>query len=158
MSVAVVGDALQEYAGRGVFRSFSRQETAAKGIYQLQWHRAQRFDLVFDKRRQTLRISCVLPRLPSKSPMYREFKAWLAARQDPALPAHRRCDSKKAGLKPYNRDGDVALTLTCYDGDLVYSVRALIAVVNEIYQDFLHNGPYFEWQVEAFNLDPDHPY
>jgi hypothetical protein len=31
-------------------------------------------------------------------------------------------------------------------------------VVNEIYQDFLHNGPYFEWQVEAFNLDPDHLY
>jgi hypothetical protein len=158
MSVASVGDTLQEYAGRGVFRSFSRQETTAKGIYHLQWHRAQHFDLVFDRRRQTLRIACVLPRLPSKSPMYREFKTWLAARQDPALPAHRRCDSTKAGLKLYNRDGEVALTLTCYDGDLVYSVRALIAVVNEIYQDFLHNGPYFEWQVEAFNLDPDHLY
>lgn len=158
MSVGAVGDILQEYAERGVFRSFSRRETKKLGRYQLLWHQDQLFELTFDPARRALRVACVLPQLPAQSAMYRDFKAWLAARRDPALPEHRRCDRAKVTLKPYNRGGNVALTLTCDDGDIDYAVRALVALVNEIYQDFLPNGPYFDWQVETFNLDPDHPY
>ena len=61
-------------------------------------------------------------------------------------------------LKTYNRGGDVALTMTVLDADVDYAVNKLVALVNEIYLDFLSSGLYFDWLVETFELDPDHPY
>ena len=61
-------------------------------------------------------------------------------------------------MRTYNRGGDVALTLRSLDGDVEYLVTRLVALVNEIYLDFLSSGLYFEWLVETFELDPDHPY
>ncbi|MDH4039736.1 MAG: hypothetical protein OEV88_03695 [Gammaproteobacteria bacterium] len=158
-SAARVGDLLEHYAGRGVFRAFSRQSQRPGGAeFRLRWHRDQVFQWVWSESKQTLRIGCVLPAVPSNSPMYREFRAWLAARQDDTLPAHRRCDRGKVALKTYNRGGDVALTMTVLDADVDYAVNKLVALVNEIYLDFLSSGLYFDWLVETFELDPDHPY
>ncbi len=159
MSAQQVGDILQGYADRGVFRGFSRRESrGGKGSYRLLWHRDQVFELEFDPRRQTLRLACVLPSVPPRSTMYRAFRDWLRSRQDDALPDHRRCDRHKVSLRTYNRDGRVALTLGVLDGDLDYAVRTLLALVNEIYLDFLSSGLYFEWLVQTFGLDPDNPY
>lgn len=160
MGVAVqVGDLLEEYAGRGVFSGFSRQkEGRGGGEFYSRWHRGQLFHWVWSESKQTLRISCVLPAVPVGSSMYREFKVWLAHRQDNELPDHRRCDQRKITLKTYNRGGDVALTLHVLDGDLQYAVKKLVSVVNEIYLDFLSSGLYFDWLVETFELDPDNPY
>ncbi|MCB1702097.1 MAG: hypothetical protein KDI14_14815 [Halioglobus sp.] len=154
-----VGDLLEHYASRGVFRGFSRQYERAGGAeFRSRWHRDQVFQWVWNEARQTLRISCVLPAVPSGSTMYPDFKAWLLARQDAALPAHRRCDPAKVALRTYNRGGDVALTLHVLDGDVDYAVKKLVNLVNEIYQDFLSSGLYYDWVVETFELDPDHPY
>jgi len=114
MSAATeVGDILEAYARRGVFRGFSRdQGRGGKGLFRLLWHRDQVFQLAFDNRRQRLRIACVIPAVPAASPMYRDLKAWLKGRQDAALPDHRRCDPDKVSLRTYNRGGSVALTLT----------------------------------------------
>lgn len=155
----VVGDALQSYAQRGVFRGFSRQgERSRRGEYRLLWHRDQVFQLGYDASRQSLRIACVLPNVAASSPMYREFRQWLRQRQDEALPDHRRCDPKKVSLRTYNRAGDIALTLTILDGDVEYGVRKLVALVNEIYLDFLSSGLYYDWLIETFDLDPDNPF
>jgi hypothetical protein len=154
-----VGDLLEHYAGRGIFSGFSRQAQRPGGAeFRLRWHRDQVFQWVWNESKQTLRIGCVLPAVPAKSAMYRQFRAWLVARQDDALPAHRRCDRAKVGLKTYNRGGEVALTMTVLDGDVDYAVKKLVSLVNEIYLDFLSNGLYFDWLVETFELDPDHPY
>ncbi len=154
-----VGDLLEDYAARGVFTSFSRHERARNGAeYRLQWHRRQLFQWVWEESKQTLRIACVLPAVPARSPLYRDFRAWLKGRQDQALPAHRRCDPAKVSLKTYNRGGDVALTLHVLDGDVDYAVKKLVNLVNEIYLDFLSSGLYFEWLVETFELDPDNPW
>jgi hypothetical protein len=51
----------------------------------------------------------------------------------------------------------VALTLAVLDGDVEYAVKKLVSLVNEIYLDFLSSGLYFEWLVDTFELDPDHP-
>lgn len=154
-----VGDLLQEYADRGVFRGFSRRHQGRAGAeFHSLWHRGQAFSWVWNEHKQTLRIPCVLPAVPADSPMYREFKAWLAGRRDDALPAHRRCDRRKVALRTYNRGGDIALTLHVLDGDVEYGVRKLVSLVNEIYLDFLASGPYFDWLVETFDLDPDKPY
>jgi len=75
------GDLLQEYAERGVFRSFSRYGGRGRSAeFHLLWHRDQLFQWVWDGVKQTLRVSCVLPAVPAKSSMYRDFKAWLKAR------------------------------------------------------------------------------
>ena len=157
--VTQVGDILEEYAARGVFQGFSRGEAGGKrGQYRISWHRQQLFDVTYNGAKKSLRIACVLPQVPAKSAMYREFKLWLKARTDDALPDHRRCDSQKATLKTYNRSGDIALTLQMLDDDLEYSVRKLVSLVNEIYLDFLSSGLYFDWLIETFDLDPDSPY
>jgi hypothetical protein len=153
-----VGDLLEHYAGRGIFRGFSRQQRGSSAEFRLRWHRDQVFQWVWNESKQTLRIACVLPAVPANSPMYRAFRAWLAARQDDALPAHRRCDRRKVALRTYNRGGEVALTLAVLDGDVDYAVQKLVNLVNEIYLDFLSSGLYFDWLVETFDLDPDHPY
>lgn len=158
-AAARIGDLLEHYAGRGIFRGFSRQaQRPGSAEFRLRWHRDQVFQWAWNESKQTLRIGCVLPAVPASSPMYRQFRAWLVARQDDALPAHRRCDRNKVGLKTYNRGGDVALTMTVLDGDVDYAVKKLVSLVNEIYLDFLSNGLYFDWLVETFELDPDHPY
>jgi hypothetical protein len=154
-----VGDLLEDCAGRGLFSGFSRRETrGGNGEYRLRWHRRQLFEWHWNERRQTLRIGCVLPAVPANSAMYRDLKAWLRARQDEALPDHRRCDPDKLGLRTYNRDGEVALTLQVLDGDVEYATRKLLALVNEIYLDFLSSGLYYDWLLETFELDPDNPY
>lgn len=158
-AAARVGELLQEYAGRGVFSGFSQhQSRGGNGEYRLRWHRGQLFHLAWNDARQTLRVGCVVPAVPAGSAMYRELKAWLRARQDETLPDHRRCDRSKLGLRTYNRAGEVALTLRVLDGDIDYAVRRLVALMNEIYLDFLASGLYYEWQLETFNLDPDRPY
>jgi len=157
--VALVGDTLEEYAQRGVFQGFSRQqEGRQRAEYRVLWHRDQLFQWQWDGAKRHLRIACVLPQVPAKSPMYRQFKAWLKDRQSPTLPAHRQCDPRKVTLKTYNRGGEVALTMQLLDADTAYGVRKLVALVNEIYLDFLSSGLYFDWLVETFELDPDNPY
>lgn len=158
-NAALVGDILESFVAKGVFRGFSRQQGAgADALYRIVWHRDQLFEWVWNERRQSLRISCVIPAVPADSAMYSALKAWLRARQDSALPSHRRCDSGKLALKTYNRGGDVALTARVLDGDVEYGARKLVAVVNELYLDFLSSGLYYEWLLETFQLDPDRPY
>jgi hypothetical protein len=156
--IETVGKLLEDYAGKGVFRGFSRGTiSGSKATFRAIWHRNQAFDLVYDQRKGTLRFACVLPQLPSRSPMYRDFKTWLKSRSDELLPEHRRVDRARAEVKPYNRGGDVALTLKILDGDIEYGVRKLIHLVHEIYLDFLSDGRYHEWLVDTFDLDPDNP-
>ncbi len=156
---AHVGDILEEYARRGVFSAFSRQHQARKQArFLVQWHRKQLFEWVYDATQRRLRIVCVLPAVTPNSPMHREFKTWLKTRQDDALPDHRRCDKQKMLLKSVNRSGVISLSATLLNGDVDYGVRKMVALVNEIYLDFLSSGLYFEWLLETFDLDPDNPY
>ncbi len=151
----LVGDILQEYAERGIFRGFSR--APAKGSYRVLWLRDQLFEWRWNDAKKSLRITCVLPQVAPQSAMYRELRSWLKSRQDAALPDHRRCDAQRVALRPYNRGGSVALTLRSLDGDVEYLVRKMVSLVNELYVDFLSSGLYLDWQIETFNLDPDNP-
>jgi hypothetical protein len=97
----------------------------------------------------------VLPEVPAGSSMYREFKEFVKSRQSESLPDHRRIHPKKATVRPSNRSGNVALTLTVKNGDYEYATRKLIHLVHEVYLVFLQEGHY-DYMIEAFNLDPDH--
>ncbi len=157
-ALKAIGDSLEEYAAKGVFRGFSRGAVSGgKAAFRIVWHYDQVFDLSYDHGKAALRFRTVLPALPATSPMYRDLKRFLKARCDSALPAHRRIDQARANVKLYNRAGNVALTLKMLDGDSEYGVRKLIHLVHEIYLDFLSDGRYFDWLVETFELNPDNP-
>ena len=156
----MVAAALKEFAERGVFRGFSadprRRATGTKAKFKMLWHRDRNFELIADSKEGTLQFPMVLPAVPVRSAMYKDFKDWAAARQDSALPGHRRIDAKKCMLACTNKKGDAGVILTCLDGDWEYATRKLITLVHETYLVFLNDGRYYEYMLDVFDLDPDH--
>ena len=123
--------------------------------FKILWHRDRFFELILDTHKKTLRFPVVLPEVPAGSSMYREFKEFVKSRHSESLPDHRRIDLKKAAVRPSNRSGNVALTLTVKNGDYEYATRKLIHLIHEVYLVFLQEGHY-DYMIEVFNLDPDH--
>ena len=151
-----VNGVLEGYAQRGVFRTFSRGPSRnGKTTFRMMWHRDRLFELVVDVRSGTLRFPLVLPGVQAASPMYREFKLFIQSRQSDEVPPHRRIDTRKARVRSLNRGGNVSLTLTTEDDDYEYAARKLVHLVHEIFMVFLIDGPYYEYMVETFDLDPD---
>ena len=154
----IVASILEGYAARGIFKGFGKTTTnAGTPSFKLSWHRNQTFELFVDSSKRTLTIPTVLPQIPARSKMYRDFRAFLESQHAETRPEHRRIDPTKAIARCSNRRGSVGLTMTVTGGDYEYAARKLIHLVNEVYLSFLAEGPYFEYQVEVFDLDPDHP-
>jgi len=126
-----------------------------KAAFKICWHRDRSFDFLVDTAKATLHIPLVLPQVPARSAMYREFKGFLAERSSKEMLAHRRIDSKKARVACGNKGGNVSVTLTVRGGDYEYGARKLIHLIHEVFLTFLQ--PYFDYQVEVFELDPDRP-
>ncbi len=126
-----------------------------RAVFKITWHRDRRFDLVVDTRKGTLGFPLVLPKVPRRSAMYRELLRFVESRSSKKFPPHRRIDPRKAEVRCVNRGGNVSLTMHAKAGAYEYGARKLIHLVHEIYLEFL--GEYFEYQVEAFDLDPDRP-
>jgi hypothetical protein len=154
--VDLVAGILENYATRGVFRSFSQGPSRKEqAMFKLMWHHDRYFELVLDVPKHTLRCPAVLPSVPQDSSMYREFKEFLEYNQSEERPAHRRIDPAKVGIRSGNRAGNVSLTFTVKDGDYEYGARKLIHLMDEIFKAFLQDGPYYEYLVENFGVDPD---
>ncbi len=152
----IVASALEEYAARGIFRGFSRGPVAGgKAAFKIVWHYGCTFELIFDSTRNAIRFPYVLENVPADSSMYEEFKEFLRSRQSPELPDHRRIDRGKVEIRPYNRGGTISLRFKAKDGDVEYGVRRMVNLVNEIFLVFLPDGPYSEYLVETFDLDPE---
>lgn len=151
-----VASVLEGYADRGVFRAFSREPgSGRRTTFRMIWHYGRLYEVVFDEAAGTFRIPQLLPDVAQKSKMYRELKAFLRSRRAAELPEHRRVDPARAVLRPYNSAGRVSLSLRALDGDLEYATRKLVQVVHEIFVAFLRDGPYYEYLVETFDLEPD---
>ena len=125
--IDTVRELLEDYARRGVFRSFSAGPVrGSKATFRMIWHRNRPFELVADFSKGELRFVHLLPELPADSPVYRDLKAFVKARQCDELPAHRRIDRTKAQVRTYNRQGDVSLVLKLVDNDFDYGTRKLV--------------------------------
>lgn len=155
--IASVAAALENYARRGVFRGFSQKVERDRATFKLLWHRDRVFDFVFEVPENRMSLPVVLPNVPAKSDIYRNLKQFVQALQASSLPDHRRIDTRKARVTTQNRKGNVGLTLTVRKGEDEYAARKLIHLVNEIFLTFLSDGRYFDYMVENFDLDPDHP-
>ena len=156
--VETVARTLEEYAARGVFRGFSRGPVNnGKAAFKIMWHRDCMFEFVFDSTKNTMRFPLLLPNVPPDSSMYKEFKAFLRSRQAEDLPEHRRIDKAKAEIRPYNRGGNISLTLKLKGDDVEYGARKITHLVHEIFMVFLYDGRYYDYMLETFDLDPDQP-
>ncbi len=152
--VEIAAGLLQGYADRGVFRGFSPGPArAGRAAYRIVWHRDRTFDFVLDTRSHTLHCPLVLPQVERASVPYRELEAFLESRRDAALPEHRRIDPARARVACALRGRGVSLSVTILDGDYEYGIRKFVHLLHEIFVAFLTE--YFDYQVEAFNLDPD---
>lgn len=147
---------LAEYAERRVFQGFSRGPASrSKARFQIAWHRGRVFELTLDVTSNTLRLPELLTGVPADSTMYRELKAFIRSRQADDLPEHRRLDTSRLQARTYCRCGSILLVMKSLDGDNEYAARKLVHLVNEIYLTFLSEGPYLDYMIETFNLDPD---
>ena len=156
MCVDQVGRILEDYAKRRVIRGFTPAPAAqGKAAFRITWRPDLVFDLILDPPTGTLQLPLLLPNVPAGSTMYRAFKAFIQERHAETTPAHRRIDRKKARITCRNRAGAVALSLTVKDGDYEYGARKIIHLVQEVFLVFLTDGPYRDYVVELFNLDPD---
>jgi len=147
---------MADYARRGVFRGFhalpARNGVAA---FRMVWHRDRVFDLIVDTKRKTLRIPVVLPAVPSRSPLYKDFKAFVESHHAATLPDHRRIERTKARVRCANRRGSVSLTMTVRDDDYPYALQRLIHLVHETFLLFLTSGPYRDYMVEQLGADAE---
>lgn len=115
------------------------------------WFRNRTYEFLVDK--NTVRCPVVLPQVDAD--LYAKLKAFLKSRQTEEVPVHRRIDPAKAKITSTNRGGNVSVTLTSQDGDQEYLIRRFVNLINEVFQVFLHE--HFDYQVAAFDLDPDQP-
>ncbi len=154
-AIGLVAEILEGYANRAVFRGFSRGPVArGKASFKVLWHRNRFFEIVLDPKAKTLTMPLVLPGVDAA--MYRDFRQWIKARHAKDLVEHRRIDTRMATLTAARKAGDVSLTITAKN-NLAYATRKLIHAVHEIFLGFLTDGPYFDYMVDKFDLDPDKP-
>jgi hypothetical protein len=147
---------LQGYADKAVFRGYNKgQPKSGRVVHKVLWHREQVFELVMDTRRKTMHMPLLLPQVPARSEMYKAFQAFLRSFTDPAVPEHRRIDPRKARVSCANRRGTVSLTMTVRGGEYEYAARKIVQLVHEVFLIFLL--PYFDWECDVYDLDPDHP-
>jgi len=160
---AVVEEVLRHYAERGVLRGFSRVGSERGRVtFRLRWHHDRLFECVFDRRRRTLRLPALLPGVGQQGALVADLRAFVAERHAPDRLAHRRIDEERARVRVRRQGEDVGLVLEVLGGgggggtdDLEYGVRKLVHLVQEIFLDFLYQGPHYDYLVEAFDLDAD---
>lgn len=156
VSLSTVRAALQHYADRGAFRSFS--EVAASGRkaeFRFLWYRDVKFRVTFDETTKVLTFVNVLPGVPSKSAMDAALRKFVASRSDKSLPDHRRFDLKKAGVRVVNRGGAISLAFTLKPKHVEFGVKKAVHLVHEVLMDFLNDSLYVEYLIEHFNLNPE---
>ncbi|MEP7272133.1 MAG: hypothetical protein ABI882_11565 [Acidobacteriota bacterium] len=129
-SLAVVRENLQNYADRGVFRGFSE---VRNGQFRFIWGIHREMELILDTERQSLRFKRLLPGLPASSDLYRELKRFVAERQDPKLPPHRRIDRRRAEVSCSNRGGGVSISLKVKNNQYAYGVNRIVNLVHELF-------------------------
>lgn len=148
--VDIVTAELRRFADRGVFRGFGRRELrGGRFEFRFHWHAPWPHRLLFDPERRTLVLRDLLPDVPYRSRIDREFRAFLAARSGRELPAHRRIDPSRLRLEASNRAGTISVRGSVAEGELRYAANKTVKLLNEIFLGFLA-GPYDQYMVEVF--------
>jgi hypothetical protein len=145
---------MEDYAKRGVFRGFTIQQVRhGVASFRLIWHHDRNFDLIVDTHKKTILIPVVLPSVPARSPLYKDFRAFVESHHEATLPDHRRIEKSKVCVRSANRRGNVSLTVAVRDEDYAYALGRLIHLVHETFLIFLADGPYRDYMAEQLGAD-----
>lgn len=154
--MAIVRQALNEYATRGVFRSFSEAPERGGAIaFRFLWFRDLQFRIVYDPRRRTLTFPDLLPDVPARSELDCDLRTFVKQLTSKTLPPHRRLDSSRLDVTCLNRRGRITIVCTLNSRHVEYGVRRSINLVYEIFMDFLNDDRLTRYLVDHFNLDPE---
>ncbi len=153
---ALVHAALEHYAQRGSFRSFSAApRSSSKTEFAFSWFRDVTFRVVFDRLRRRLTFVDMLPGVPPRSDMDRQLRAFVKVYTSTAVPEHRRVDKRRVEVSVVNRGGAESLVFTFRTKDTAYGVRKAVHLAHDVLQDFLNDGRYVQYNVDHFNLNPE---
>jgi hypothetical protein len=155
-ALAQVHAVLQQYATRGAFRSFAELPARGrKAAFRFNWFRDVPFTVTFDPPTRTLTFVDLLPEVPGRSPMDRDLRRFVAARESPSLPDHRRVDPRRIDVIIRNRCARVSIAFRLKAAHVEYGVRKSVNLVHEVFTDFLSDARFAAYQVEHFRLDPE---
>ena len=145
---------LRARAEQGLFRAFASKRVRGRLNCSVGWLGSSPMEIVFDPRNSRLAFRNLLPDMPLRSSIYKDFQGFLRGRAVPDLPEHRRFDPTRIVLKSTNSKGRVTVALASVDGDLDHLVSKALKLVNEIFLGFLR-GPYHEYMVRNFQEPED---
>jgi hypothetical protein len=153
-ALTAVRDLMEDYAKRGVFRGFASQPVRhGVAAFRMIWHHDRVFDLIVDTHKKTILIPVVLPAVPSRSPLYEDFRAFVESHHAPTLPDHRRIEKSKVRVRCANRRGSASLTMALRDEDYAYALQRLVHLVHETFLIFLADGPYRDYMAEQLGAN-----
>ena len=145
---------MQEYADRGIFRSFSSLPGRnGIAVFKLVWFWDLPFELVVDTRGKKVLVPVLLPQVPED--LYKDFKEFVRSHHSASLPEHRRIDKARVTLSCARRHGNACLTLNVKDEDFGYGLQRLIHLIHETFVIFLADGRYRDYAVAELGADSD---
>ena len=145
---------LRSRAEQGLFRAFASKRVRGRLNCTVGWLGGSAMEIVFDPRSSRLVFRDLLPEMPLRSSIYKDFQGFLRGRAVADVPEHRRIDPARIVLKSTNSKGRVSVALASVDGDLEHLVSKGLKLVNEIFLGFLR-GPYHEYMVRNFQEPED---
>ena len=149
-----VSSELQNYANRGVFQNFSTNESTNGSTinYRFHWLAQSPFQIGLDTNKSELELKNVLPSVPFRSAMDKDFRAFVKQRCDVSIPVHRRLDAERFDFTCRNRQQKLSVTIGFKAADAGDAAKTAINLLHEIFNNFLQEGPYQNYMVEFFNI------
>jgi hypothetical protein len=144
---------LQGYADRGIFQNFSAPvPKAGSAEFRFNWLAENPFSIRLNMEKCELELRNILPSIPFRSSMDKDFREFLTARSDESIPVHRRLDSERFDFQCKNRQENLSVTIGFNSRDAGDAAKASINLLHEIFNNFLIEGPYQNYMVEVFNV------
>jgi len=145
---------LQGYADRGIFRNLTVSQSARGEAvdFCFNWLTDSPFILRLKPGKPELELKDVLPSVPFRSEMDRDFRHFLKARSDESVVTHRRLDNARFSFSCRNRNEKLSVLIGFDNEDANAVARTAVNLLHEIFNNFLVEGPYQNYMVEVFNV------
>lgn len=149
--LTAVREKLDAYAKRGIFHSYAeRRGRGGRLEFHFVWLHDFPVTLICDLARQTLTLRDLFPEIPHRSEIDTDLRRFVQSRQDSGLPAPRRIDPRRVGLRCTNRDGKLSVELKVNDHHYRYAATKAVNLAQELYNYLGANHVEYMW--ETFNL------
>ena len=142
-----VRSGLQEYAERGVFRGLA-ERPARRGRHEFtfRWLAPSPFTLNYDPASGTLAFRDLLPNVPARSPLAGALRRFVRGRASASLPAHRRVDPERAGVRCFVRRSAVSIEVLARENQHAYGVNRAVNLVHEVFMHLHAYFPEYPWE------------